>query len=292
MVPRDMSAITIRPDKHSAMSDLILPTCTQYLRDSIEPRFGSPTTPSPVVGLNRRFPSPATSTLFTQRENDGNSLYYMRGRYYAPAIGRFISRDPAGFAGGFNLYEYAGDSPTNFTDPTGLCGGEGGCGNNPNAGQGPAIPHGFVGVPSISQLAPVPNINGFDIQQGRQTNGGLGEPLAQADEDEDENPLSPPRAAGREIEEYRERFIAQEIAGGHAFEKHIDEFPGISTRAQFAAEIDRILRAPTATRALRGGREAFWDTFTGTVVIYNPNDPDLGTAFKPTNGRQYFDRIP
>jgi len=80
MVPRDMSAITIRPDKHSAMSDLILPTCTQYLRDSIEPRFGSPTTPSPVVGLNRRFPS-ATSTLFTQRENDGNSLYYMRGRY-------------------------------------------------------------------------------------------------------------------------------------------------------------------------------------------------------------------
>ena len=44
----------------------------------------------------------------------------MRGRYYAPAIGRFISRDPAGFAGGFNLYEYAGDRPTNLTDPTGL----------------------------------------------------------------------------------------------------------------------------------------------------------------------------
>ena len=46
----------------------------------------------------------------------------MRGRYYSPSIGRFISRDPAGFAGGFNFTTYAGDSPTNFTDPTGLDG--------------------------------------------------------------------------------------------------------------------------------------------------------------------------
>lgn len=41
-------------------------------------------------------------------------------RYYNPATGRFISEDPIGFAGGGpNLYAYAGDSPTNFTDPTG-----------------------------------------------------------------------------------------------------------------------------------------------------------------------------
>ena len=33
---------------------------------------------------------------FTGRENDGNGLYYYRARYYSPALGRFISEDPAG----------------------------------------------------------------------------------------------------------------------------------------------------------------------------------------------------
>jgi RHS repeat-associated protein len=33
---------------------------------------------------------------FTERENDGTGLYYYRARYYNPAIGRFISEDPAG----------------------------------------------------------------------------------------------------------------------------------------------------------------------------------------------------
>ncbi len=33
---------------------------------------------------------------------------------------RQVSRDPSGVAGGVNIYEYAGDNPTNFTDPLGL----------------------------------------------------------------------------------------------------------------------------------------------------------------------------
>ena len=47
-------------------------------------------------------------------------LYYYRARYYDPAIGRFISADPIGFAGGdANLYRYVGNSPVNWTDPSG-----------------------------------------------------------------------------------------------------------------------------------------------------------------------------
>jgi RHS repeat-associated protein len=58
---------------------------------------------------------------YTGRENDGTGLQYNRARYYSPAQQRFISQDPLGFAGsGPNLYAYAGDSPTNFTDPRGL----------------------------------------------------------------------------------------------------------------------------------------------------------------------------
>jgi hypothetical protein len=35
---------------------------------------------------------------------------------------RFISRDPIGLAGGLNIYAYAGDDPTDVTDPQGLWG--------------------------------------------------------------------------------------------------------------------------------------------------------------------------
>src|ERR1700730_6884450 len=42
-------------------------------------------------------------------------------RYYNPALGRFISEDPIGFAGGqANLYAYVGNDPVDFTDPFGL----------------------------------------------------------------------------------------------------------------------------------------------------------------------------
>ena len=59
--------------------------------------------------------------LFTGREYcDETGLYYYRGRYYDSGLGRFVSEDPTGFAGGdFNLYRYVNNSPLNGTDPTG-----------------------------------------------------------------------------------------------------------------------------------------------------------------------------
>jgi len=41
-------------------------------------------------------------------------------RYYDPATGRFLQRDPIGIAGGFNVYEYVFSSPTWAVDPMGL----------------------------------------------------------------------------------------------------------------------------------------------------------------------------
>jgi RHS repeat-associated protein len=58
---------------------------------------------------------------YTGRENDGTGLYYYRARYYSPAMQRFISEDPIGFAGGdTNLYAYVGGDPVNGIDPSGL----------------------------------------------------------------------------------------------------------------------------------------------------------------------------
>jgi RHS repeat-associated protein len=58
---------------------------------------------------------------YTGREWDKETgLYYYRARFYDPMEGRFISKDPIGFAGGINLYSYVGQNSINRTDPTGL----------------------------------------------------------------------------------------------------------------------------------------------------------------------------
>ena len=46
-------------------------------------------------------------------------LHYNRFRYYDPEIGRFVSQDPIGLAGGINNYQYA-PNPVTWVDPWGL----------------------------------------------------------------------------------------------------------------------------------------------------------------------------
>ncbi len=41
-------------------------------------------------------------------------------RWYSPQLMRWVSRDPIGYDGGVNLYEYVGSRPTGGTDPSGL----------------------------------------------------------------------------------------------------------------------------------------------------------------------------
>ncbi|MCR9145161.1 MAG: TIGR04388 family protein [bacterium] len=90
----------------------------------------------------------------------------------------------------------------------------------------------------------------------------------------------------------KNQLAAQEIAGGHAFEKHVlnrGEFPGIRTRAQFAKEAERIMNSPTTkVRILKRGRKAYWNPETGTIILSNPKARDGGTMFKPDIGEQYF----
>jgi RHS repeat-associated protein len=51
---------------------------------------------------------------------EANGLVFMRNRYYAPELGRFISPDPTGLAGSTHPYAYAANDPVNLTDPDGL----------------------------------------------------------------------------------------------------------------------------------------------------------------------------
>ncbi|WOO41504.1 RHS repeat-associated core domain-containing protein [Rubellicoccus peritrichatus] len=79
----------------------------------IDPNANPPTTHQPMLGRSGfRF-----STNYYDAET---GMYYYGYRYYNPQMGRFINRDPIGFAGGTNLYGFVGNNTPNAVDVRGL----------------------------------------------------------------------------------------------------------------------------------------------------------------------------
>ena len=59
-------------------------------------------------------------TYTGRREDAESGLMYYRNRYYDTELGRFINRDPIGYAAGDeNLYRYVGGNPVGWVDPDG-----------------------------------------------------------------------------------------------------------------------------------------------------------------------------
>lgn len=75
-----------------------------------------------------------TSYGFTGEQTDTTGMVYLRARYYAPGVGRFISKDSWDGSTNqpmtFNLWNYSNANPVNHTDPdgnsiySGICMGE------------------------------------------------------------------------------------------------------------------------------------------------------------------------
>ena len=70
-----------------------------------------------VFGTVRAHTGASTEFSFTGEQNDASGLEYLRARYYEPATGRFLSRDPLGLP---QAYTYTSSNPMTFVDPRGL----------------------------------------------------------------------------------------------------------------------------------------------------------------------------
>ena len=93
----------------------------------------------------------------------------------------------------------------------------------------------------------------------------------------------------------RQAEVADKIANGHAFEKHVIErleFPGVRTPAELAGIVRSVLSSRgSLVRDLQNGRSAFYDRSTNTLVIVHPTRSDLGTVYRPTDGEAYFNSL-
>ena len=91
----------------TALTDEQGDTVASYEYDA----YGNLTSSAPAVVNPFRYAGQFTDTA--------TGLQYLRARYYEPATGELLSRDPLAFDTR-QPYSYAGNSPTNYSDPSGL----------------------------------------------------------------------------------------------------------------------------------------------------------------------------
>ncbi|MDP1784789.1 MAG: excalibur calcium-binding domain-containing protein [Sulfuricurvum sp.] len=98
--------------------------------------------------------------------------------------------------------------------------------------------------------------------------------------------------------------IADKIAHGHAWVNHADEYSEkkviaglempealkVTTVEEFKAHILSVMLS-TISRPLPSERVVYWDSETGTIIFYDPISNDCGTAFRPSDGKPYYNRV-
>lgn len=240
--------------------------------------------------------------------------YYLRDRFYDPSSGRFIRRDT--WQGdlinpiSLHKYLYGHGNPANLVDPSGLAALS--LGELTTLFAVAALLATYTN--SAIQLGPPPeSLGGFG--EGPQPNiprhtghsGLLGRVLEfgrLGGFGEGSQPSVPthtgyPRTSDDLIQYLFAEIwnnVSYDIAYGHAWRNHIADswiHIDINTQQELAELIDNIITFPSDAKDDEStGREAYWDDATKVIVIIDPNHAEGGTAFRPSEGKQFFNEWP
>ena len=103
---------------HNALSSVtdVLNDSGNVIKSYEFDEYGNPIS----VSAGEAAPKSFVGGLSVHDDTSDSGLWMMGHRHYQPTLGRFLSRDPIGHAGGMNLYSYANSNPSTFADPTGL----------------------------------------------------------------------------------------------------------------------------------------------------------------------------
>ena len=80
----------------------------------------------------------------------------------------------------------------------------------------------------------------------------------------------------------------------HAYDKHVvkqQEFPTIQSPIQFMFKAKDVIANANNKKILTGGRTAFYDSISNTLVIINLSNPSKSTMFKPSAGINYYNLL-
>src|SRR5579875_2265566 len=91
------------------------------------------------------------------------------------------------------------------------------------------------------------------------------------------------------------RLIANRIACGHAYDKHVvkgDDFPEVKSRREYEDLIWSVLTdSKSHDKTLDDGRQASWNEAHRALVIIDWWSEDGGTAIRPRRGRAYYRQL-
>ena len=89
------------------------------------------------------------------------------------------------------------------------------------------------------------------------------------------------------------RKMAIRIATGHALTSHLSEFAdlGITTEKELIEYVMKIINKPDLSKSLLNNRRAYYNIRDNAIVIYDPANADLGTAFRPIPGIDYYNNL-
>jgi RHS repeat-associated protein len=280
---------------------------------------GAPSTVDPWDGPGAKYGG------YTDHET-GLTLHGFR--YYDPSRGRWINRDPIGVAGGVNLYANCTNNPVGAADPSGAVpvGGATNAFANANASWvggvfdslvggliqmrdpcghwHPWMPFasassspGYAASSALTSAAFAAASLGGGGEEGASGSGGSagesgggGDSGGSGGSGGGGGPGDSGGDSGAADDGGSPSDPATSIANGHAWTKHGADFQqmGISNQQDLTTVLQDIMQNPTESASLSDGSTAYWSEPYQTIVIHNPADPDLGTAFPPDDGYWFY----